>query len=1809
MELLNNRYRIIKHLYQNNLYNSYLINDLWEDNHIMQLNILNLDNIHKSIIDFYSDEFIKLINYNNENIVQIYNFNVISHIDNKKANREQYFYTCEYIENPLNILDYTKNFDLNDLMNLFIKLCNIINYLNLRGHIYEALNINNIYIIKKDNEYQIKIKDIATKILEKNAFINENPDDKYFMSPKYLSGEAPSFKHDLYSLAVVLLTLLSRNCNFKTNPKDNLNMFIEDLNNHKINRFNEEEINTINKLYPLLKKIIYLEDDDAFRNLTRFRITLNEQLGTDYTYKHQNEYSKINFHLKIIGRDKEVNKILHNYDNMLKYNPFTRVYLVQGEMGTGKTRFLEEIKFRFELKKANLYYSFSLSSLNESSDKMWVDILRKLILETDTEIIEKYEAELAKFFPDIVDRNNLNKERIEEHQTKYRLLNRIASFISESVKNKPTVFIIDNLDLANEFTLDTFSYLYSKVICNEKVIFIFSYNENSIFNNPMFARFISTIRYKKDWELVPITNLNHTQSGELIKSILDIFYTPVKLTEKIYSQSYGNPLFISEVIKDLYNHKILFVDNNTGIWHLDLPEDDLDYKLLIIPNTIEQAVLNQLKDIDEISHDILKTMSIFPNPISVDDIAYFIDKDLKEINYYIQELIKKGIISKLVGISENLYTINNKVLKDIIYDRIEPEERVNKHYLVTQMLEQKAEINIDDLIYHYERANNKEKLIEYCLKNAQIMHDSRNYHEEVNNLKKALVYIDKDFDITEVNIRIGIIYYNISQDNLAINYFLEAEKYALKTNNIKHLIDINSNLAKIYIGLNDITEGEKRLITTRSLLDQYDYFEAELEYKFTLAFKLRQEKQFDKSISYLDEIIAQADDYPLIKANCFRTKALIYQIGDKISEALELYEEAIKLFENTGNIRGSLSCLNNTGAIYSDIYQNTEKALKYYLKVKDFSEEYNIELYGLIALINIACIHELRNNNKLAYDYFKQSLEIALQGNYNNEVFFIYNMLTKTCIRLNKYSEAYQYHNLILQEIEKSSYQSLDIYEFYKASADLYYAFGDFVKAQEFIKKTTEFYESGVSYEQFLYTIQLSIINLRLKDEYETDIQDIIKTSQKFISPDLKVLTLSNAAIALGERKDYKNARLLLKEIKESLTNKLHEEILAKYYVALGINDLENKTSDYLQEALNLAKNLGNKVLVAQISTLIGDYYYSIDNYYQAVSFYIEAWELLKELINDVPKEFKLTFINSYKYARIFYRIKYICYIIIDNNTISNTDIEETFNKYDVKSLEELNSILNIDLTKQFMNNKDFMEFVCQQYIANLPNQKSDITEVISQLSNNTVSNIELLLNYLAAATLATNGFLALENNKNDFNIISALNDKYKIPNNRYLFEKAKQSLEPICVSKNMTTNNIDGNIFSDDVKAYLCIPITSNLFQNNSDTSIIEDANSIIGYLYLESDRVINNFNEAGLKKCLDVINFLALLIEKHQLIIDASIDKLTGALTRKYLENTIKRAIINANINKSVFSIIMYDLDNFKNINDRFGHQTGDEVLASISRIVLNNIDKTASIGRYGGEEFIIILPGVDSREAYSIAEDLRIKISKEGILSDKAEVTVSMGIATYPKHGQTMDELFEKVDQALYHGKETGKNRCFIWNEKFSHSKTKTKDKLTGIISGNTVQDARNMLAIVELIQLTNKNIAKESKIYQFLGRAIEIIDAQYGYLLLIDNNQIIHKYARQAQKEEWLKNININQKIINSVLESKQGVYLIDWDDIGKQDLITGLPEWDSILIIPVFVKDEIKAILYFTVSTREKEFSINEYNFINILSDLIPPILP
>jgi diguanylate cyclase (GGDEF)-like protein/putative nucleotidyltransferase with HDIG domain len=161
---------------------------------------------------------------------------------------------------------------------------------------------------------------------------------------------------------------------------------------------------------------------------------------------------------------------------------------------------------------------------------------------------------------------------------------------------------------------------------------------------------------------------------------------------------------------------------------------------------------------------------------------------------------------------------------------------------------------------------------------------------------------------------------------------------------------------------------------------------------------------------------------------------------------------------------------------------------------------------------------------------------------------------------------------------------------------------------------------------------------------------------------------------------------------------------------------------------------------------------------------------------------------------------------------------------------------------------------------------------------------------------------------------------------------------------------------------------------------------------------------------------------------------DTLTGLKNRLAFDQELYAEVERALRSGEPLSVVVGDLDHFKSVNDCLGHRAGDEALVRIGRILQRQRRSGDSIGRTGGEEFTILLPGASEHEAYLVAERLRAAV-QDDFRNDPVQLTFSFGVATYPEHGRTADAVLESADQALYAAKALGRNRCVIFNHEIA------------------------------------------------------------------------------------------------------------------------------------------------------------------------------
>jgi diguanylate cyclase (GGDEF)-like protein len=158
--------------------------------------------------------------------------------------------------------------------------------------------------------------------------------------------------------------------------------------------------------------------------------------------------------------------------------------------------------------------------------------------------------------------------------------------------------------------------------------------------------------------------------------------------------------------------------------------------------------------------------------------------------------------------------------------------------------------------------------------------------------------------------------------------------------------------------------------------------------------------------------------------------------------------------------------------------------------------------------------------------------------------------------------------------------------------------------------------------------------------------------------------------------------------------------------------------------------------------------------------------------------------------------------------------------------------------------------------------------------------------------------------------------------------------------------------------------------------------------------------------------------------------LDPLTGIFNRRYFENQLSKELQRASRYEHTLSILFLDIDQFKKVNDEFGHQFGDSILSEISQIVERSLRSVDVVARYGGDEFIILLPETKKAQAFKTAQRLLHSIKNHDFFKNKLkvkEIAVSIGVAGFPEDAGGTYELIKKADTALYQAKAKGGNRA--------------------------------------------------------------------------------------------------------------------------------------------------------------------------------------
>lgn len=281
---------------------------------------------------------------------------------------------------------------------------------------------------------------------------------------------------------------------------------------------------------------------------------------------------------------------------------------------------------------------------------------------------------------------------------------------------------------------------------------------------------------------------------------------------------------------------------------------------------------------------------------------------------------------------------------------------------------------------------------------------------------------------------------------------------------------------------------------------------------------------------------------------------------------------------------------------------------------------------------------------------------------------------------------------------------------------------------------------------------------------------------------------------------------------------------------------------------------------------------------------------------------------------------------------------------------------------------------------------------------------------------------------------------------------KSKSINTPIIVMTNISDVSLEKKLLASGAQDYL---VKGNIEYDSLDYLIdktllryqeyqkLQKSNAELSYLITsirrgQTDEILSMNSHAGLYKLLDATDFEIMLKQlkeqQDKLSYLAEHDYLTGILNRNSFEKQLHKAVLKAKRKDEAFAVINLDIDNFKIINDKFGHFVGDKYLKAIVNLIGSVIGKTDIFARVGGDEFAILLSCLESPEDAGTFVEGIYNVIREGIYIDDKhyQITLSCGIACYPLAGKSDNELHRNSDLALYSAKNSGRNKYLFYDQ---------------------------------------------------------------------------------------------------------------------------------------------------------------------------------
>ncbi len=1795
MKILNLRYKIDHQLHTDNCGTVYAARDMLQQDKLLCLRVFTSEYSKTDYIQSLVSNFMFLKSVRHPNLTELYEFDRLTTVDHKASNKIRYFYTYEYLED-IEVEDY-RQLSVDDTKDGFVELMRVISYLHFRGIVYQFLNFITTTLYFENKRIHVKLKDLITIGLFKDNHTISEYQISLFIPPEVVWSQHFDYSSDIYALGHMLYYLHYR-IDYEKNPLNDI--FDKDS-------YNDNEINK------LIRKMVSNYVEDRSYDISHLVQDYSDIHRMSVPFDDHIYYNKIHFGSKLVGREKDFEEVYNSVIDKIDKKATGNGIIISGESGIGKSRFLRELSYILKMRGYD-NITVDLTTEHHQDFALFTQILRSIFRKNDVplEMVHKYGGELSKLVSEIGQRYKISPgEVLEGERENLKVANRIFNFLIDYSLHRPLLFIIDNIDLANKYDLIILDYIFR----NQKDLQLYvvtSVNKNTLDENTSVSLWEDSNRLR----YLQLNKFNYEDANQLIKHILGMNKKPINFTTRVMRDAEGNPRKIEEIIQNLYLNKKIYVQQHKQWYIADI--DNLE-ELEFSRDSRGEVSIN-LEVLDPLQREILNVASVFSDAVDYDILERMLGPDIM-LTEHLNALIEVNILSEKFGDFGYTYNFNNRHLADGINRLLRSEDKRHYHERIAVLLEDdfmtKQHFVMESLIYHLKLSDQIDKAVKYCFLAAQRMKEINIYSQAISFYKRAIeLRVQNDQEemvpvvlnkIAEINMLLGQLH------EAEINYE-EASKISRRQNKVSEYVDALNGLTAIATNKAELSRAYNYYNEAHRVAIENGYVDGELQAAY------HQCKIFLVT-NDLDSIATVANHYLKVATEMKREKYIGLFLNEKgislsytdnrIQEAIGDFTESYRILSEIGEHISSTSALNNLSVVLLDEMADIIGARNNFEKIIEYYETYNIIRDKAIMLNNIGETYFLENRYVEAQDFYNIAYKLAEETNDDHMGFLLLTNLCRNYIETADYDKAYLLLKKLEVDYQNDKNRGLDVVYYFHVHVEYFLKIKNLEMAEKWL---SQYQGIGIEMPTSIELI-MEILNFKIRYYKENYLNagksiDIVwlKNICSRVKSAFNIKLVREMILEIGLDMIHSRKFILVQELM-GIENQFMPIYDTLYLKALRkIIEIAYENNRELHYELLLESD---RVHIADehiwvVYKAVGDEYFTLNNYFKSISNYMMAFDVLHKLTQRIPVNHRDSYImNDESKLDLKYRINELKRRIMGSKSNEKTSL---YNELEVSSSEEFFNLT--DLTDLYKNQK-FLKTVQQIYFEKYDTKFEHINDLIRCLQSDELHNIKQMLLYFVQYCFADRGYVIMvdENGNQQEFIKSSLT--IPEPDVNTLLKNMASDDDGIIIS--FIEQNTNSPLLGKHLKGIICIPIAK--IQGNEEVNLETDrrrnvyqpfTKDRLGYIYLETDNIFNNFSRESYKHIKTLMNLLFVMIDSYNLKKISSIDKLTGVYLRKYFEDLMMLEMNRAKGNGTNFSMVMCDIDKFKSVNDSFGHRKGDEILRRIGQTLNGTLRISDLVGRYGGEEFVILLPMTSSEEALEVCEKVRIDIERQKMLGSDFPLTMSFGISSYPDHGTSEEELLEKADQALYFSKNNGRNKTTLWDPNIGNEGVRF-DKLAGILSGNISKDTRNVQAIVNVLGIIRELCSPSERMAVYMDNLIDVTEATQGTVLIYKDGILNRWYGKVKGSVDWLEQIPFDLTSLTEFANKEQGEYYINWNDLDDIDLESGIPKWKSIICVPQKLDFGEKAVMIFSVPISEKEFDFADYNFVSTMSGLLNTI--